>query len=680
MYFEPFYSAKRNHGSQTEPILRTLIQRFVGANPKVPYNPVIDFPERFFYDEKGWCHCFIEAEFATLPIGGKVAASTYWSCENDRSGSLVMECYGPTIVYVNGEKLFATQPAQENRRRENTISFPLKKGWNQLTFVTEKTTLGLGFRIRSTAPQWDPVCFYQRSESFLPVLGFDCQEYVTENDLPIAGKSILKLKKEVIASDQVVEYLVKLAVPADELGFCYEGSGELRFIDGEIIRNGQFTATKRNSDWLDLIYRGTQMSRDLEAFHWQSNSVVNWLYCGPVAVSKNLVTDFTALQKNAEGSLIYWQAPYNGAHVRLARNAALYAHWTYWMGVTLYGFLEAGRFFSESNWKEYALASVKQITDYDNYGQWDKAKYHYTLINTQFYWLDELDDCGSFGNLMLESLNYRDNAEALPIAKRIADFMKCRTLRQPDGAFYRSNETMWIDDLYMSTPFLTRYWELTGDTECLDEAVQQFFLFKERFFMADKQLMSHIYDTEYAGANRIPWSRGNGWVVFSLSELLDKLPQDHPKRDDLRVFFNQLIAGILAQQDEVGLWHQVLDDETTYSESSCSAMFICAISRGIRNGYLNESLWEAGRSAVQQAWQGLITYCIDKSGNLYGVCRGSGHSFSRDYYRGLGWLLNDAHGTGIVALAGVEYERLMRTIFEEGVRQADETVEYQENR
>ena len=43
---------------------------------------------------------------------------------------------------------------------------------------------------------------------------------------------------------------------------------------------------------------------------------------------------------------------------------------------------------------------------------------------------------------------------------------------------------------------------------------------------------------------------------------------------------------------------------------------------------------------------------------FYGVCRGSGFSFSRAYYRSLSWNFNDTHGIGIVMLAGVEYLRL----------------------
>ena len=62
----------------------------------------------------------------------------------------------------------------------------------------------------------------------------------------------------------------------------------------------------------------------------------------------------------------------------------------------------------------------------------------------------------------------------------------------------------------------------------------------------------------------------------------------------------------------------------------------------------------AAHAAAHRAWQGLTEQAIDAQGNLYGVCRGSGFSFSRAYYRSLSWNFNDTHGIGIVMLAGTE--------------------------
>jgi unsaturated rhamnogalacturonyl hydrolase len=86
-------------------------------------------------------------------------------------------------------------------------------------------------------------------------------------------------------------------------------------------------------------------------------------------------------------------------------------------------------------------------------------------------------------------------------------------------------------------------------------------------------------------------------------------------------------------------------------------MFIYAFARGVRMGLLKEP----GKyvEAVYKGLNALMRIAIDKSGNIYGVCRGSGHSFTPRYYKyDLGWNLNDTHGIGIVLLAGVETLKL----------------------
>jgi rhamnogalacturonyl hydrolase YesR len=155
----------------------------------------------------------------------------------------------------------------------------------------------------------------------------------------------------------------------------------------------------------------------------------------------------------------------------------------------------------------------------------------------------------------------------------------------------------------------------------------------------------------------MPWGRGNGWTVFSLSELLAVLPQDHTLRPDLLAFFSSLCQGYLALQDPQGMWHQVLTHPDAYPETSCTSMFTYAFARGIRYGWLERP--QPYVKAVFKAWEALNRTSIDKGGNVHGVCRGSEFSFTPEYYKKeLLWNLNDTHGVGIVLLAGVEVLRL----------------------
>jgi rhamnogalacturonyl hydrolase YesR len=220
-------------------------------------------------------------------------------------------------------------------------------------------------------------------------------------------------------------------------------------------------------------------------------------------------------------------------------------------------------------------------------------------------------------------------------------------------------DTLWADDLYMSVPFLCRYFQLTAKTKYIDDAARQFLGFKHHLFIPELKAMSHVYDFRRQMATGIPWGRGNGWAIFSLSELLAVLPAGHALRPALLAFFRELCAGYLALQDATGMWHQVLNEPDSSPETSCTSMFTYAFARGVRHGWLPESTPFV--RAVYRAWEALNRISIDQFGNVHGVCRGSEFSFTSDYYkRELLWNTNDTHGIGIVLLAGVEVLRLQQ--------------------
>jgi rhamnogalacturonyl hydrolase YesR len=146
------------------------------------------------------------------------------------------------------------------------------------------------------------------------------------------------------------------------------------------------------------------------------------------------------------------------------------------------------------------------------------------------------------------------------------------------------NNTLWADDLYMSVPFLCRYSRLKGNDSLLDLAADQFAGFKKHLFLEDRGLMAHVYDFERGMNTGVPWGRGNGWTIFSLSELLAALPLEHPRREELLAFFRTLCVAYLSLQGENGMWHQVLDMPSSYPETSVTAMFIAAFCRGIHLG------------------------------------------------------------------------------------------------
>lgn len=63
--------------------------------------------------------------------------------------------------------------------------------------------------------------------------------------------------------------------------------------------------------------------------------------------------------------------------------------------------------------------------------------------------------------------------------------------------------------------------------------------------------------------------------------------------------------------------------------------------------------------SAKKGWAALAKNAIAANGDVTGVCRGSGYSFRREYYKHeLTSKINDVHGIGIVLLAGIEASEL----------------------
>ncbi|MBD3917432.1 glycoside hydrolase family 88 protein [Paenibacillus sp. PR3] len=394
-----------------------------------------------------------------------------------------------------------------------------------------------------------------------------------------------------------------------------------------------------------------------------------WLYRGLYDASSSCpeaadVARIDYCSGDEQGDASFWRIDRPDTFVRPYLENGMFGRWNYPLGVTLYGMMGAGEAVGNPHFTDYAIDHIEQCAAMHTYAMKDTQRWGSPAVNHQLSLIDSLDDCGSFGAAMLEANKRRPVRGAEESAAHIAHYITHVQDRTSDGALYRTRgttdfmqQTMWYDDLYMSTPFLTKYYELTGNISYLDDAASQFLLYKQRMFMPERGIMHHVYDYKFDKPNGVPWGRGNGWVLFSLTELLAVMPQEHRLRPELLMFFRELCEGYLRLQDEQGLWHQVLTDPTSYAEASCTSMFIYSFTRGVRFGWLTEP--ERYAAAALRGWNGLARHCIDRHGNVYGVCRGSGYSFAAHYYRDqLSWQLNDTHGIGIVLLAGVETMKL----------------------
>ena len=126
----------------------------------------------------------------------------------------------------------------------------------------------------------------------------------------------------------------------------------------------------------------------------------------------------------------------------------------------------------------------------------------------------------------------------------------------------------------MSVPALAQMGKLTGDTKYYDEAVKQVTQFSKRMFNQQKGLYMHGWVEGMTVHPEFHWARANGWGILTAVELLDVLPANHPGRPAILDLLKAHAKGLAAQQSGSGFWHQLLDRNDSYLETSATAIYV----------------------------------------------------------------------------------------------------------
>lgn len=155
------------------------------------------------------------------------------------------------------------------------------------------------------------------------------------------------------------------------------------------------------------------------------------------------------------------------------------------------------------------------------------------------------------------------------------------------------------------------------------------------------------------------WGRGMGWAAMAIVDMLDWWPTEHAGRDSLIGIFQRYAQAVKnVQDDDTGVWWQILDQpgrEGNWLESSGSGMFVYALAKGVRLGYIDESYWDV----VEKGYQGLLNQFIrentDSTISITNVCPGQGPSTQYSSYVRTPY--EDGHAVGPFIMASLEYER-----------------------
>jgi unsaturated rhamnogalacturonyl hydrolase len=211
----------------------------------------------------------------------------------------------------------------------------------------------------------------------------------------------------------------------------------------------------------------------------------------------------------------------------------------------------------------------------------------------------------------------------------------------------------WCDALFMSPPVLLRMYEITHDKKYLDYMDHEWWLTSDSLYNKDYHLYfrdNRYFTQKQANGKPIFWSRGNGWVMGALVNVLQIMPKDYPSRPKYVSQFKEMAAEIASIQSADGLWRTGLLDPDAYDlpEVSGSAFFTFGIAYGINEKILDRKTY---LPVVEKSWKGMLghVYADGRLGSIQPIDAQPGKFKPSASY---------VYGVGGFLLAGSEVHRL----------------------
>jgi unsaturated rhamnogalacturonyl hydrolase len=346
--------------------------------------------------------------------------------------------------------------------------------------------------------------------------------------------------------------------------------------------------------------------------------------------------------------------------------------WTYSMGVVLAAMIQVSEITGDAGFQDYAIRNFDFIFDHlaffrQQAREFGPQSYGYRRLIE----MRELDDCGAIGAALIRAYAKKPDPRYKEGIDLAAAHILTKQLRLPDGTLARSRPVpvaLWIDDAYMSIPFLAQLGKMTGDVKHYDDAARQVTGMSARLFDPARGLFDHSWFAGMEDDARFFWGRGDGWALMAMAELLSVLPENHADRGKVLDVFRRAARGAAETQGGTGLWHQLLDRTDSYLETSASAMFTFAIARGVNRGWLPTSY----APIAQTGWRALEQR-VRADGQIEGICVGTTAAYDAVYYYNRPTDLTAMQGYGPTLMAGAEVMTMIRNF---DIRRVNNTFYY----
>ncbi|MGD0740465.1 MAG: glycoside hydrolase family 88 protein [Terracidiphilus sp.] len=252
--------------------------------------------------------------------------------------------------------------------------------------------------------------------------------------------------------------------------------------------------------------------------------------------------------------------------------------------------------------------------------------------------------------------------------------------RNAEGGYWhkqRYPNQMWLDGLYMAEPFRAEYASISHHPEEFADITKQFVLMEQHSRDPKTGLLYHGWDqskqerwaNKQTGDSQEFWARGIGWYMMALVDTLDYYPKGDPGRAQLMAILRREAVAVRRFQDKkTGLWYTMMNkpsEKGNYFESSSACMFVYALAKGVRHGYLPDPEPDGFLAAAERGYKGILAHFVQAQGDDVSLtdtvkASGLGGEPYRDgtyaYYIGEKVVTNDPKGVGVFIMASTEME------------------------
>ena len=160
---------------------------------------------------------------------------------------------------------------------------------------------------------------------------------------------------------------------------------------------------------------------------------------------------------------------------------------------------------------------------------------------------------------------------------------------------------IFVDNMHFDGPFYARLYGITGESRHRDLALENILSSISLLFNEEAGLFYHFWIEAEERPNGIFWGRGQIWAILGIVGTLCCLSGDDPERAKLLGILQHQAKRLIETQDTSGHWHTVIDDTSTYLETSIAAGVADAFYTAVRLGFLGEDVLPTAEKALEAA-------------------------------------------------------------------------------